>query len=338
MSALELGKVVLKNSSEDGSFAEFVIDPLERGYGTTLGNGLRRVLLSSIPGSAASSVKIDGVTHEFSTISGIREDVAEIVLNIKSIIVKLNECDSKTVYLDLKGPCEFTASMIPVDSDFEILSNNLIATLDDNASLKMEITFTSGLGYVSADQHRAVMPAIMNLIPVDSLYSPVVKVNYFVENTRVGQVTDYDKLTFQVWTNGVVSAKDAVSYASNNLIEHFSLFRFNDSNIKFSSALNDDAGGNIPTASGDVLLDDLGLSARAYNSLKRTGINCLSDLMKLSIDDISGIRNLGKKSCDEIVAKLKGFGWKSFAPRDKFSRNSDLSEFIDDAIYEDEDV
>ena len=329
MSSLELGKVVLKNSSEDGSFAEFVIDPLERGYGTTLGNGLRRVLLSSIPGAAASSIKIDGVTHEFSTINGVHEDVTEIVLNIKDIIVKLNNCDSKTVYLDFSGPCEVTADMIPADSDFEILSNNLIATLNENTSLRMEITFTSGFGYVSADQHRATMPAIMNLIPVDSLYSPVTKVNYFVENTRVGQITDYDKLSLQVWTNGVVSAKDAVSYASNSLIEHFGLFCFPDSDITVTPrTIKKSSDVSIPTSTGDISIDDLGLSARAYNSLKRAGLESLGQVLKLSIDDLSGIRNLGKKSCDEIVAKLKGFGWKATSEKEKM---------IDDAMS-DEDI
>lgn len=307
MSGLDLGKVVVKNASEDGKYAEFVVDPLERGFGSTLGNSLRRVLLSFLPGSAASSVRIDGVTHEFSTIPGIREDVTEIILNIKEIIVRLEECEAKTVYIDLKGPCEFTANMIESDADLTVLSNNLIATLDEGAELKMEITFTSGIGYVSAEQNRNIMPPVMNVIPVDSLYSPVTKVNYLVDNTRVGQITDYDKLTLQVWTNGVVSAQDAVSFASGNLIEHFGLFCGLGNSIKIS-----EFGGDLKSnLSGDLCLDDLGFSARAYNSLKRAGIEKLSQIMSMKYDEISGIRNLGKKSCDEIVTKLKEFGWKN---------------------------
>lgn len=320
MSDLELSKVILKNSSDDGAYAEFVVDPLERGFGTTIGNSLRRALLSSIPGFAASSIKIDGVTHEFSTVPGVLEDVTDIVLNVKGIIVRLEGCDSKTVYVDIKGPCEFTADMIETDSDFKILSNNLIATIEEDSELKMEITFTSGVGYVSADQNRAIMPAIMNIIPVDSIYSPVVKVNYKVEDTRVGQITDYDKLTFQVWTNGVISAQDAVSLASKNLIEHLGLFCTSGINMK---VINNPSGATlIPSSSGDLTLDDLGFSARAYNSLKRAGIDRLSQLLSMQLEEISGIRNLGKKSCDEIVAKLKGFGWKYENPARKKRRSN----------------
>lgn len=308
---MELEKVIVKNASNDGKYAEFVVDPLERGFGVTLGNSLRRVLLSSLPGSAASSIKIDGVTHEFSTIPGVHEDVTEIVLNVKDIIVRLEGCESKTVYINLKGPCEFTADMIESDSDLSILSNNLIATLDEGAQLKMEITFTSGVGYVSAEQNRNIMPSVVNIIPVDSLYSPVTKVNYIIENTRVGQITDYDKLTVQVWTNGIISAQEAVAFASNNLMEHFALFSELGSGLKMSLS-----GGELKSLSGDLALDDLGFSVRTFNALKRVGIEKLSQILVMKYDEITGIRNLGKKSCDEIVSKLKEFGWKN----DKQSR------------------
>jgi len=287
-------------------------------------------LLSSIPGSAACSVKIDGVTHEFSTIPGIREDVSEIVLNIKEIIARLNNCDSKTVYIDAKGPCEFTADKIKTDSDIDILSKNLIFTIETGIRLKMEITFTSGIGYVSADQNRAIMPAIVNLIPVDSLYSPVMKVNYFVENTRVGKVTDYDKLTFQVWTNGVMSAKDAVSYASDNLMRHFNSFCLSENYGSFDSFHN--STGDFSSC-GDPSIEELNLSSRASNSLKRAGIERLSQLKKMSFDEIAGIRNLGKKSCDEVVTVLKGFGWKDERP--KKNKNSGFADIISEAINDD---
>ena len=311
---MELGKVIVKNVSSDGKYAEFIVDPLERGFGATLGNSLRRVLLSFLPGAAASSIKIDGVTHEFSTIPGIREDVTEIILNIKDIIVRLEGCEAKTVYIDIDGPCEFTANMIESDSELSILSKNLIATLDESAHLKMEITFTTGIGYVSAEQNRNILPPIMNIIPVDSLYSPVTKVNYLIENTRVGQITDYDKLTVQVWTNGIISPQEAIACASNNLMEHFSLFcEFGNNNLKKSLGNHTDVK-NLP---GDVTLDDLGFSARTYNALKRVGIEQLSQILEMKYDEITGIRNLGKKSCDEIVNKIKEFGWKS----DKTAKN-----------------
>ncbi len=330
MAELEINKAILTSSSDDGNYAEFVLDPLERGYGVTLGNSLRRVLLSSIPGAAACSLKIDGVTHEFSTIPGVREDVSEIVLNVKEIVVRLNNCDSKTVYIDAKGPCEFTADKIKTDSDIEILSKNLIFTIETGIRLKMEITFSSGVGYVSADQNRAIMPAIINLIPVDSLYSPVMKVNYSVENTRVGKITDYDKLTFQVWTNGVMSAKDAVSYASDSLMRHFSSFCFSENYGNFNNFCNDVK--NLSSCD-DISVEDLNLSSRASNSLKRAGIERLNQLKEMSADEISGIRNLGKKSCDEVITMLKSFGWTD--NRSKKSKNSDFADIINQAIDDD---
>lgn len=303
MNSLNEAKVVLQSSSEDGCYAEFVANPLLRGFGNTLGNSLRRVLLSSLPGCAANFIRIDGVSHEFSTIPGVREDVSEIVLNIKNVVAKLNNCDNKTVYIDAVGPVKFTSDMIQVDSDIEILSDNLIAVLDENAHLKMEICFSSGVGYVSSEQNRSSMSLALGVIPVDSIYSPVVKVDYSVENTRVGQVTDYDKLILRVWTNGVISASDAVSLASRNLVNHFNLFCLSENNE------NSAVDGSLSSASQDLMLDSLGLSVRAYNSLKRAGIDRVDQLMSMKLDDIMGIRNLGSKSCDEVVGKLKEFGW-----------------------------
>ncbi len=306
MTNIDVAKIVCKNSSEDGRYAEFVVEPLERGFGNTLGNSLRRVLLSSLPGVAANFIKIDGVSHEFSAIDGVREDVVEIVLNIKEIIARLNNCDSKTVYIDVEGPVEFTSNMITTDADIDILSNNLIATLDSGAHLKMEINFKSGVGYVSADQNRAILPPVLDVIPIDSIYSPVTKVNYFVENTRVGQITDYDKLVLQVWTNGVISANDAVSSSSVILMNY--LEPFCSLGGREVVSLNDESH-LTPNPSDDIPLDDLGFSVRAYNSLKRSGVDCLSQLLTLSLDQIMSIRNLGKKSCDEIIEKIKQFGW-----------------------------
>lgn len=305
MPSIERFKIVCRNESEDGTYAEFVVEPLERGFGNTIGNGLRRVLLSSIPGFAPNFVKIDGVSHEFSTVSGVREDVTEIVLNVKEIVARLNNCESKTVYIDVEGPVKFTSSMIPADSDIDILSDNLIATLGEGAHLKMEINFNSGVGYVSSDQNRAILPPVIDMIPVDSIYSPVVKVNYAVENTRVGQITDYDKLVLQVWTNGVLSARDAVSIASSNLINHLEPF----------CALGSEGGiyansCSQPDVPGDIPLDELGFSVRSYNALKRAGVSWLSQLKGMSCEQIESIRNLGKRSCNEIIEKLKGYGWK----------------------------
>ena len=306
MSSIENTKIVCRDESDDGTYAEFVVDPLERGFGDTIGNSLRRVLLSSIPGVAPNFIKIEGVSHEFSTVPGVREDVTEIVLNVKEIIARLNSCDSKTVYIDIEGPCKFTSSMIPTDSDIDLLSDNLIASLGDGAHLKMEINFKCGVGYVSADQNRSILPPEIDIIPVDSIYSPVTKVNYFVENTRVGRVTDYNKLILQIWTNGVLSARDALSFASSNLINHLEPF----CTLSESGFSGSGLGSGCGSASGDVLLDDLGFSVRTYNALKRTGVNCLSQLLTMSMDDIMKIRNLGKKSCDEIVSKMESFGWK----------------------------
>lgn len=307
MSNLENIRIICKDESDDGTYAEFVVDPLERGFGDTIGNSLRRVLLSSIPGVAPNFIKIEGVSHEFSTVPGMREDVTEVVLNVKEIIARLNDCDSKTVYIDVNGPCAFTASMIPTSSDIDILSDNLIATLDDGAHLKMEINFKCGVGYVSADQNRSILPPEIDIIPVDSLFSPVTKVNYFVENTRVGRVTDYNKLILQIWTNGVISAHDALSFASSNLIRHLEPFCA----LSEGSLNGSDLGSGCEVgSSGDILLDDLGFSVRTYNALKRTGIDRLSRLLMMSRDDILRIRNLGKKSCDEIISKMESFGWK----------------------------
>ena len=313
MSGIEMTKVILNDVSQDGKYTEFVVEPLERGFGNTLGNSLRRVLLSSLPGSAVSAIKIEGVTHEFSVIPGVMEDVVEIVLNIKGVVAKLEGCDSKTVYLEAEGPAKVTAGMISTDSDITILnSDKLIATLESDAHLKMEIVFTRGIGYVSAEQNRSLMPSVLNVIPIDSIYSPVLKANYKIENTRIGQVTDYDKLIIQVWTNGVLSASEAISFASSELIDHFNLFCALNDGVK-PDRPNKKSSVPISESINDIILDDLGFSVRAYNSLKRAGINNLGELMKMTVSEIVSIRNLGKKSCEEVINKMKSFGWSENA-------------------------
>lgn len=309
MIEIEKPKLTSEDISEDGSYGRFVVEPLERGFGNTLGNSLRRILLSSLPGVAATSIKIDGVMHEFSTIPGVKEDVTEIVLNIKSLVAKLN-CDSpKTVELNVSGECEVTAGMINCDSDVEILNPGLhIATLNGDASLRMEITLDRGRGYVSAERNRARMKeSVIGVLPIDSIYTPVLRVNYSVENTRVGQITDYDKLTLDVWTNGVVTAEEAVSLSAKILIEHFNLF------VKLSKIAEEanimvEKPSAAPVNSLDVTIDDLELSVRSYNCLKRAGINTVQDLTSKTEEDMMKVRNLGRKSLDEVIEKLRSMG------------------------------
>jgi DNA-directed RNA polymerase subunit alpha len=309
MTNIEKTRIDVRESEDNLCYAEFIVAPLERGFGSTLGNSMRRVLLSSLPGAAASSIKISGVVHEFSTIPGIKEDVTEIILNIKSLIFKLNNCDRKIVSLNVKGPVCATAGMIERDSDVEILNPDLIiATLENEARISMEITLSRGIGYVSAEQRRATGRLDVGAIAVDSIFTPVLKVNYNVENTRVGQMTDYDRLTLQVWTNGVLSAKEAVSLAGSELIEHFNFFA-DLTDLKFIYPSNSQVA--TLEINENTVLDDLGFSVRAYNSLKRSGVNVLKDLMGMDSEEISKIRNLGKKSFDEVMEKLKGFGWNS---------------------------
>lgn len=293
----------------DGKYGMFTLEPLECGFGNTLGNSLRRVLLSSLPGVAVTSVKIDGVQHEFSTIPGVKEDVTEIILNIKGLIAKMYGESPKTVYIKAEGECEVMAGDIKTDSEIEILDPGMhIATLTAGAKLYMELVFDRGRGYVSAEKNKARMsqPQI-GVIAVDSIYTPVLKVNYSVENTRVGQRTDYDKLVIEVWTDGTISAKEAVSYAAKVLCEHLQLF----------VDLSDEASQPEVMAEKDdkskdkileMTIEDLELSVRSFNCLKRANINTVEDLISMTSEEMMKVRNLGKKSYDEVRAKLNSLG------------------------------
>ena len=301
----------------NGTYGKFVLEPLERGYGTTIGNSLRRVLLSSLPGVAVTSIKIDGVHHELSTIPGVKEDVSEIVLNLKGLTAKLY-CDGpKTVYIEADGECEVTAADIKTDSEVEILVPDMhIATLDTDAKLYMEIVLDKGRGYVSAEKNKSLMQnAPIGIIAVDSIYTPVLKVNYTVENTRVGQITDFDKLTLEVWTDGVISAKEAVSMAAKLLNEHLNLF------INLSDDTNvDEILAEKDTKSKEKVLEmtieELDLSVRSFNCLKRAGINTVNDLIEKSEEEMMKVRNLGKKSFDEVKEKLRSLGYEMTSSED----------------------
>ena len=291
----------------DASYGKYVIEPLERGYGTTLGNALRRIMLSSLPGTAATSIKIAGVQHEFSTIPGVKEDVTEIVLNVKGIIAKLY-CDGpKTVYIEASGEGTVTAGDIHTDGEVEILNPELhIATLMSDAHLSMEITLTNGRGYVSAERNKQYQTAI-GVIPVDSIYTPVYKVNYTVENTRVGNMTDYDKLTLEVWTDRTITAKDAVSLGAKVLTDHLSLFVDLSEEIGSHSTVVEKAETQHDKVL-EMTIEELDLSVRSFNCLKRAGINTVEDLINTSEDDMMKVRNLGKKSLEEVINKLAMMG------------------------------
>ena len=295
------------DSPEDPAHGIFIVEPLERGYGTTLGNSLRRILLSSLPGTAATSIKIAGVQHEFSTIPGVKEDVTEIVLNIKRIIFKMN-CDGvKTVYIDASGECEVTAGDIKTDDDVEILNKDLhICSLGPDAMLNMEITMSRGRGYVPADRNKTPQTPI-GVIPVDSLYSPVYKVNYTVENTRVGNMTDFDKLTLEVWTDSTTTAKDAVSIAAKILTEHLALFTDLSETVASQSIVREKDVSTEPTAL-KLTIEELDLSVRSFNCLKRANINTVRDLISRTPEEMMKVRNMGKKSLDEVQNKLAMMG------------------------------
>lgn len=308
---IEKPDIEIVELKSNGTYGKFVLEPLERGYGTTIGNSLRRVLLSSLPGVAVTSIKIDGVHHELSTIPGVKEDVSEIVLNLKGLTAKLY-CDGpKTVYIEASGECEVTAGDIKTDSEVEILVPDMhIATLDSSASLNMEIVLDKGRGYVSSEKNKALMQnAPIGIIAVDSIYTPVLKVNYTVDNTRVGQITDYDKLTLEVWTDGVISAKEAVSMAAKLLNEHLNLF------INLSDETSvDEILAEKDTKSKEKMLEmtieEMDLSVRSFNCLKRAGINTVNDLIEKSEEEMMKVRNLGKKSFDEVKEKLRSLGYE----------------------------
>ena len=306
------------NETEDISYGKFVVEPLERGYGMTLGNSLRRILLSSLPGYAATSVKIQGVQHEFSTIPGVTEDVTEIVLNVKRIITKLYAAGTKTVHIDAVGPCEVTAGDIKADAEVEILNPDLhICTLGPDATFNMEITLSQGRGYVSSDRNKnAQMP--IGVIPIDSIYSPVKKVNYTVEPTRVGDKTDFDKLTLEVWTDSTITAKDAVSLGAKILSDHLTVF----TNLSDVSAGSTVVEKNMdrPDTKLAMTIDELDLSVRSFNCLKRANINTVADLISKTGEDMMKVRNMGKKSLDEVQKKLEMMGL-SLASEDSVSNN-----------------
>ncbi len=293
----------------DGKYGMFVLEPLEAGYGNTLGNSLRRVLLSSLPGVAVTSVKIDGVQHEFSTIPGVKEDVTEIILNVKGLIAKMYGDCPKTVYIEAEGESVVTAGDIKTDSEIEILDPGMhIATLSAGAKLFMELTFDRGRGYVSAEKNKSLIQPAIGVIAVDSIYTPVLKVNYTVENTRVGQRTDYDKLILEVWTDGTISAKEAVSYAAKLLCEH--LAQFVDLSDEFTQPeLMVDKEDKSKDKILEMTIEDLDLSVRSFNCLKRAGINTVDDLINKSQEDMMKVRNLGKKSFEEVRAKLQSLGF-----------------------------
>ena len=310
MIEIEKPKIETEILSEDGTHGKFVVEPLERGFGTTLGNSLRRVLLSSLPGVAATSIKIDGVVHEFSTVPGVKEDVTEIVLNIKGLIANLH-CDGpKTVEISAEGPCNVTAGSIHCDSEVEILNPDMhIATLSDGAKLSMEITLDRGRGYISADRNKAKMVTnVIGELPIDSIYTPVLKVNYNVEPTRVGQSNDFDKLNLEVWTNGIISAQEAVSLAAKILTEHLNLFvDLSDAGSNTEIMVEKDDKGKEKVL--EMTIEELDLSVRSFNCLKRAGINTVEDLINKSEEEMMKVRNLGRKSLEEVIWKMNSLGF-----------------------------
>jgi len=319
MVEIEKPRITCLDSVEDVSYGKYVVEPLERGYGMTLGNSLRRILLSSLPGYAATSVKIVGVQHEFSTIPGVKEDVTEIVLNVKRMIVKLHSQGVKTVYIDAVGPCEVKAGDIKADGEVEILNPELhICTLGSDATFNMEVTLSQGRGYVSSDRNKTAQTAI-GVIPVDSIYSPVKKVNYTVEPTRVGDKTDFDKLTLEVWTDSTISAKDAVSLGARIMSDHLTVFTSLSDNISTGSTVVEKTS-NRPDAKLAMTIDELDLSVRSFNCLKRANINTVADLISKTGEDMMKVRNMGKKSLDEVQKKLEMMGL-SLASEDSGSNN-----------------
>ena len=307
MIEIEKPRIECIETPTDDSYGKYVIEPLERGYGTTLGNSLRRVLLSSLPGTAVTSIRISGIQHEFSAIPGVKEDVTEIVLNIKRILARLHSDEPKTVYIEASGEGEVTAGDIKADGEVEILNPELhIATLGPDASLSMELTLDHGRGYVPADKNKNPQQ-IIGTIPVDSIYTPVLKVNYAVENTRVGNQTDFDKLTLEVWTDRTISPRDAVSLGAKILVDHFTLFTDLSDSIGSRSTVVE----KVETQRDKVLemtIEELDLSVRSFNCLKRANINTVEDLISKTQDEMIKVRNLGRKSLEEVEHKLAMMG------------------------------
>lgn len=307
MLEIEKPKIECVEISEDATYGKFVIEPLERGYGITLGNALRRILLSSLPGVAASYVKIDNVLHEFSTVQGVKEDVTELILNIKGLALKMTGDGPKTIYIDAKGAGEVKAGDIKTEGDVEIINKDLhIATLDDDGRLYMELIVNRGRGYVSQTKNKVEdMP--IGTIPVDSIYTPAKRVNFLVENTRVGQITDYDKLTLEITTNGTIAPDEAIGLSAKILIEHFKLFMTltdHANNVEIMVEKEEDKKEKVL----EMTIEELDLSVRSYNCLKRAGINSVQELAERTMDDMMKVRNLGKKSLEEVEQKLEALG------------------------------
>ena len=291
------------------NYGKFVVEPLERGFGMTLGNSMRRVLLSSLPGAAITSVKIDGVLHEFTTVEGVKEDVTEIVLNLKRLRCKLHGTDSKTLVVDASGECEVTAADIICDGDVEIVNRDLhIATLDAGAKLHMEMRLEYGRGYVTIERNKEKnTDRPIGEIVMDSIFTPVTKVNFFVENTRVGQMTDYDKLNLEIWTNGTIKPDEAASYAAKILTEHLGLFINLTEHVQSIDILHDKEEGKKEKIL-EMNIEELDLSVRSYNCLKRAGINTVEELIQRDEDEMMKVRNLGRKSLEEVQQKLSLLG------------------------------
>ena len=308
MVEIEKPKIEIVEISEDNRYGKFICEPLERGYGTTFGNSLRRILLSSLQGAAITAIRIDGVLHEFSTIPGVRDDVTNIILNLKSLCLKMYTDEPKTIRLDVDGAKEVTAADITVDSDIEILNPELhIATLNDDGSLHMEMTVERGRGYVPADKNKRV-DHVIGVIPIDSIFSPILRVNYSVADTRVGNVTDYDKLTLEVWTDGSIRPEEALSKAAGILIMHLKLFQ------NMAGMAEEEEGEtetflepqeNDTAKELELTIEDLDLSVRSYNCLKRANINTVADLTEKTEEEMIKVRNLGRKSLEEVKKKLQ---------------------------------
>ena len=308
MIEIEKPNIATVNLSEDGKSGKFIIEPLERGYGITLGNSLRRVLLSSLPGVAVVSIKIDGVLHEISTIPGVKEDVTEIVLNVKGITAKLHTSGPKTVTIDINGQANVTAGDIKQDADIEILNpDHHIATVSEGTRFYMELTFDHGRGYVSQEKNKQNNPSVIGLIYTDSIYTPVYNVNYTVENTRVGSNTDYDKLTLEVLTNGTISAKEAISLGAKILNEHLNLFVDLSDEAKKAEIMVE-REETIKEKVLEMTIEELDMSVRSFNCLKRAGIDTVEDLTNRTEEDMIKVRNLGKKSLEEVIQKLHSLG------------------------------
>ena len=320
MVEIEKPRIECIDSPDDASYGKYVVEPLERGYGTTLGNSLRRILLSSLPGTAATSIKIAGVQHEFSTIPSVKEDVTEIVLNVKKIIARLHCQGVKTVYIDATGECEVTAGDIKADGEVEILNPDLhICSLGPDATFNMEITLSHGRGYVPADRNKNPQMPI-GVIAIDSIYTPVYKVNYTVENTRVGNMTDYDKLTLEVWTDSTISARDAVSLGAKILSDHLSLFTDLSETVASKPTMAEKAETHRDKVL-ELTIEELDLSVRSFNCLKRANINNVEDLISRTGEDMMKVRNMGRKSLEEVQNKLAMMGL-SLASEDSNNSNN----------------